>query len=110
MLLKICALRNQNKSENETINQIKPENRCWKRAVRAAFNFNECNKLEQNSFNSIADMKINVIFEFNNINSSSADTTADTSLERKHQPGRLQILSKILINVASELLGGSRKA
>ena len=26
MLLKICALRNQNKSENETINQIKPEN------------------------------------------------------------------------------------
>ena len=92
MLLKICALRNQNKSENETINQIKPENSCWKRAVRAAFNFNECNKLEQNSFNSIADMKINVIFEFNNINSSSADTTAYTSLERKHEPGHLQIL------------------
>ena len=55
-------------------------------------------------------MKINVIFEFNNINSSSGDTTAYTSLERKHQPGHLQILSKILINVASELLGGSRKA
>ena len=79
--------------------------------MRVAFNINERNKLEQNSFNSIVVMKINVIFEFNSINSSSADT----NLERKHQPRHLNILSKILAKVASWLkrnkkgkyLGGS---
>ena len=51
------------------------------------FNFNGCNKLEQNSFNNIVAMKINVIFEFNRSNSPSADT----NLAGKHQAEHLQI-------------------
>ena len=42
--------------------------------MQAAFNFNGCNKLEQNNLNSIITIKINVIFEFNSSNSSSAKT------------------------------------
>ena len=52
---------------------------------------NECNKSEQNSLNNIAVMKVNVIFEFNSSNSSSADT----NLERRHLLKQLQILSKV---------------
>ena len=44
-------------------------------------------------------MKVSVVFEFNSTNNSSADT----NLERRHQPGHLQILSKVLIKVAREL-------
>ena len=49
----------------------------------SCFNFNGCNKLEQNNLNSIITIKIysdiyiitiNVIFEFNSSNSSSAKT------------------------------------
>ena len=32
------------------------------RAMRVALNFNGCNKFEQNSFNNIVGMKINVMF------------------------------------------------
>ena len=49
--------------------------------MQVAFKFNGCNKLEQDSFNRIVAVKINVIFEFNSTNSSSADT----NLERRHQ-------------------------
>ena len=45
------------------------------------------NVTEQNSFNDIASMKINVIFKFN----SNKSSLAVTSLERMHQPEQLQI-------------------
>ena len=43
-----------------------------------AFNFNECKKLEKNSFNNILAIKVSFEFEFNSTNSSSADTNLDT--------------------------------
>ena len=49
------------------------------RTMRGAFNFNGCNKLVKNSFNTILAMKISVLFEFNSTNSCSADTNLDTS-------------------------------
>ena len=64
-------------------------------AMQVAFNFNGCNRLEQNNFNSIAAMKINVIFEFNVSNSSSNET----NLKKKHhQPSDF---TKSLTKVAS---------
>ena len=50
-------------------------------------------------------MKIGAVFEFSSTNSFSADT----NLERRHEPEQLQILSKILIKVISQPLDSSRK-
>ena len=50
-------------------------------------------------------MKISAVFEFSSTNSSSADT----NLDRRHEPEQLQILSKILIKVISQPLDSSRK-
>ena len=41
--------------------------------MQVAFNYNECNKLEKNSFNNILTITIRAAFEFNSTNSSSAD-------------------------------------
>ena len=65
--------------------------------MRIAFNLIGCDKPEQNNFNNIVAMEIDVTLEFNSNNISSADT----NLERRHQPRHLQILSKILIKVAN---------
>ena len=46
--------------------------------MRVEFNFNGCNKLEKNSFSNIVAMKISIVSEFNNTNSSLADTNLDT--------------------------------
>ena len=69
--------------------------------MRNAFNFNECNKLEKNSFNNILAMKISIVFEFNSTNSSSADTNLDTCrfYEKFYKVARYD----------SQLLGSSRK-
>ena len=48
------------------------------RTIQDVFKFNECNKVEKNSFNNIVALKSSVAFEFNRINSSSADTSLDT--------------------------------
>ena len=56
---------------------------CWKVVIHAScLQQVACNKLEQKSFNNIVVMKVSVVFEFNSTNNSSADT----NLERRHQP------------------------
>ena len=46
--------------------------------MRVEFNFKGCNKLEKISFSNIVAMKISIVSEFNNTNSSSTDSNLDT--------------------------------
>ena len=47
--------------------------------MRGAFNYNGCNKLKINYFNSILAMNISAVFKFNSTSSSSADTNGTPS-------------------------------